>query len=156
MIAANKMLLYNPVMHIRLDTATFGGWGGGGGGGGIINKCMAYINIAFDSGQVAGWEQMLGAGRGSGLNREGGERVEEGEKKSFSKVLRTMAADGGNCRRLADAGNWRAFGLSKQLVCRFIHHSVIFIISQAGALVSRLSRKSPSLTCVVSLLLSES
>ena len=28
--------------------------------GEIINKCMAYINIAFDSRQVAGWEQMLG------------------------------------------------------------------------------------------------
>lgn len=47
--------------------------------GEIINKCMAYINIAFDSRQVAGWEQMLGAERETGLNR--------GDLKSFFKVL---------------------------------------------------------------------
>lgn len=63
---------------------------------------MAYINIAFDSGQVAGWEQMLGAGRGSGLNRGGrGGRV---KKKSFLKVLHNGSVQG-SCRRLADAGN---------------------------------------------------
>lgn len=46
---------------------------------------MAYINIAFDSGQVAGWEQMLGAGRGTGLNRGDVE-------KKVSRKFCTMAA----------------------------------------------------------------
>lgn len=100
---------------------------------------MAYINIAFDSGQVAGWEQMLGAGRGSGLNRGG--RGERGEKKSFSKVLHNGSVQG-NGRRLADAGNQKAFRLSKQLACEFINHSLISLFSNSSACLSLVQEKS--------------
>lgn len=41
---------------------------------------MAYINIAFDSRQVAGWEQMLGG-------RPEGERLSERETENYYKVL---------------------------------------------------------------------
>lgn len=40
--------------------------------GEIINKCLAYINIAADSRQVAGWEQMFAGRAGRRGERETG------------------------------------------------------------------------------------